>query len=145
VQEQSGQLERLGEDWAAAELRGDTVTLGRILADDFAAVGPRGFMLSKEQWLSRHDSGNLTYEAFEWDEVTVRVHGDTAVMIGRETASAVYEDGEVRHEIQDQFRATLVFVEEQGRWLLLGLHLSPIAGPPAGRPVQNPNEAKERS
>jgi ketosteroid isomerase-like protein len=145
VQEQSGQLERLGEDWATAELRGDTVTLGRILADDFVAVGPRGFMLSKEQWLSRHDSGNLTYEAFEWDEVTVRVHGDAAAMIGRETASAVYEDGEVRHEIQDQFRATLVFVEEQGRWLLLGLHLSPIAGPPAGRRVQNPNEAKERS
>jgi uncharacterized protein (TIGR02246 family) len=145
VQEQSGQLERLGEDWATAELRGDTVTLGRILADDFVAVGPRGFMLSKEQWLSRHDSGNLTYEAFEWDEVTVRVHGDAAAMIGRETASAVYEDGEVRHEIQDQFRATLVLVEEQGRWLLLGLHLSPIAEPPAGRPVQNPNEAEERS
>ncbi len=145
MQEQSGQLERLGEDWAAAELRGDTVTLGRILADDFVAVGPRGFMLSKEQWLSRHDSGNLTYEAFEWDEVTVRVHGHTAAMIGRETASAVYEDGEVRHEIQDQFRATLVLVEEQGRWLLLGLHLSPIAGPPAGRPVQNPNEAEEWS
>jgi hypothetical protein len=55
------------------------------------------------------------------------------VMIGRQTAVAVYTDGEVRHEIQDKFRATLVFVEEQGRWLLLGLHLSPIAGPPAGR------------
>jgi ketosteroid isomerase-like protein len=145
MQEQSGQQERLGEDWAAAELRGDTVTLGRILADDFVAVGPRGFMLSKEQWLSRHDSGNLTYKAFEWDEVMVRVHGDAAVIIGRETASAVYEVGEVRHEIQDQFRATLVFVEEQGRWLLLGLHLSPIAGPPTGRPVQNTNEAEERS
>ena len=145
MQGQSGQWERFGDEWAAAELRGDTVALGRILADDFVAVGPRGFMLSKEQWLSRHDSGNLTYEAFEWDEVTVRVHGDAAVMIGRQTASAVYEDGEVRHEIQDQFRATLVFVEEQGRWLLLGLHLSPIAGPPAGRPVQNPNEAEERS
>ena len=145
MQEQSGQQERLGEDWAAAELRGDTVTLGRILADDFVAVGPRGFMLSKEQWLSRHDSGNLTYEAFEWDEVTVRVHGDAAVIIGRETVSAVPEDGEVRHEIQDQFRATLVFVEEQGRWLLLGLHLGPIAGSPTGRPVQNTNEAEERS
>ena len=145
MQGQSGQQERLGEGWAAAELRGDTVTLGRILADDFVAVGPRGFMLSKEQWLSRHDSGNLTYEAFEWDEVTVRVHGDAAVMIGRQTASAVYEDGETRHEIQDQFRATLVLVEEQGRWLLLGLHLSPIAGPPAGRPVQNPNEPEQQS
>ena len=132
MQEQSGQVERLGEEWEAAELRGDTVMLGRILADDFVAVGPRGFTLGKEQWLSRHDSGNLTYKAFEWDEATVRVHGDAALMVGRETASAVYEDGEVRHEIQDQFRATLVFMEEQGRWLLLGLHLSPIAGPAVG-------------
>ena len=145
MQDQSGQLLSLGEDWAAAELRGDTVTLGRILAEDFVAVGPRGFMLSKDQWLSRHDSGSLTYEAFEWDEVTVRVHGDAAVLIGRQTARAVYEDGEVRHEIQDRFRTTLVFVEEQGRWLLLGVHLSPIAGPPAGRQVQNPNEPEERS
>ena len=133
MQAQIGRLERLGEEWAAAELRGDTSTLGRLLAEGFVAVGPRGFVLSREQWLSRHDSGSLTYEAFEWDEVNVRVHGSTAVIVGRETAEAVYQDGEVRHEIQDQFRTTLVFVEEQGRWLLLGLHLSPIAGPPAGQ------------
>ena len=145
MQGQSEQLEGLGEDWAAAELGGDTVTLGRILAEDFVAVGPRGFMLTREQWLSRHDSGSLTYQAFEWDEVSVRVHGDAAIMIGRQTASAVYEDGDVRHEIQDQFRTTLVFGEKAGRWLLLGLHLSPIAGPPVGRPAQDSNESGERA
>jgi uncharacterized protein (TIGR02246 family) len=133
MQDQIGRLERLGEEWAAAELRGDTSALGRLLAEDFVAVGPRGFVLSREQWLSRHDSGSLTYNAFELDEVNVRVHGSTAVMVGRETAGAVYEDGDVRHEIEDEFRTTLVFVEEQGRWQLLGLHLSPIAGPPAGQ------------
>jgi len=145
MQDQSGQLTRLGKEWAAAELRGDTASLGRILADDFIAVGPRGFMLTKEQWLSRHDSGSLTYEGFEWNEVTVRVHGNAAVMIGRQTARAVYEDGDVRHEIRDQFRATLVFVDQEGRWLLLGLQLSPIAGPPAGRQSQNPDELEERA
>lgn len=124
------QVEQLGEEWAAAELRGDTASLERILAEDFVAVGPRDFMLTREQWFSRHDSGNLTYESFDWDEVSVRVPGNAAVMIGREKASGVYEDGDFRHEIQDQFRATLLFVEEQGRRLLLGLHLSPIAGPP---------------
>jgi len=142
MQNQGRQLERLGEEWVAAELHGDTATPGRILADDFVAVGPRGFVLSREQWLSRHDSGSLTYEAFGWDEVGVRVHGSVAVMVGRETARAVYEDGEVRREVQDQFRTTLIFVEEQGRWLLLGVHLSPIAGPPAGRPAQDPTPEK---
>ena len=138
------QLEGLGEEWA--ELRGDTATLGRMLAEDFVAVGPRGFLLSREQWLSRHDSGSLTYEAFGWDEVSVRARGGAAVMVGRETVGAVYEDGEVRHEIRDQFHATLVRVEEQGRWLLLGLHLSPVAGrPPAGRPARGSDEPEERT
>ena len=136
MQDQTWQLEKLGEEWAAAELRGDTAALERVLADDFVAVGPLGFMLDKEQWLSRHDSGNLTYESFEWDEVSVRVHGNAAVMIGRETARGRYEDGDVQREIDDQFRTTLVFVEEQGRWLLLGLHLSPIASPPFGSQAQ---------
>jgi ketosteroid isomerase-like protein len=145
MQDQIGQLEKLGEDWAAAELRGDTASLGRMLAEDFIAVGPRGFMLSREQWLSRHGSGSLTYKTFEWDEVEVRVHGDAAVMIGRQTASAVYQDGDVRHEIEDQFRTTLIFVEEEGRWLLLGLQLSTIAGPPAGFQAQVADEPGEQA
>ncbi len=133
MEDRSERLEKLGEDWAAAERRGDTGFLGRILAEDFVAVGPRGFMLTKEQWLSRHDSGNLAYESFDWDEVRARVHGGTAVITGRQTAEGRYEDGEVRHEIRDQFRATLVFVEDGEGWLLLGLHLSPIVEPPGGR------------
>ena len=140
MQDPTRRLERLGEDWAAAELGGDTAFLERALADDFIAVGPRGFMLTKEQWLSRHDSGNLKYECFGWDEVEVRVHEGAAVMTGRQTAEAVYEDGDIRREIRDQFRATLIFAEEGNRWLLLVLHLSAIATPPpAGRAARGSN------
>lgn len=145
MQDRRQRLERLGEDWSAAELGGDTVALGRMLADDFVAVGPRGFMLTKEQWLSRHDSGSLKYRSFGWDEVDVRVHGNAAVMTGRQTAEASHDDGQVRHEIRDGFRATLVFVEERGRWLMLGLHLSPIAAPPVGRGAQDPDATGERA
>jgi ketosteroid isomerase-like protein len=120
----------LGEDWAAAELRGDTSFLGETLADDFVGVGPRGFMLTKDQWLSRHEAGSLRYEAFGLDEVQVRLFGDAAITVCRQSARGVYEDENGRFELDDQFRATLVFVKQEGRWELTNLQLSPILGRP---------------
>ena len=128
MNDRTQQLKELGKDWAAAELRGDTAFLERTLADDFVGVGPRGFMLTKDQWLERHEAGKLKYKSFRMDDAQVRLYGDTAVMIGCETAEGRYEDGDVRHDIREQFRATLVFGKQQERWLLAGLHLSPIAG-----------------
>ena len=124
------QLEGLALEWAAAELRGDTAFLASALTEDFVGVGPRGFTLSREQWLARHEAGNLKYESFELDEVQVRLYEAAAVMVCRETAEGVYEDENGRYDINEQFRETLIFVKQQGRWLLAGLQLSPILGRP---------------
>ena len=124
------QLEMHCEEWAGAELRGDTAYLERTLADDFVGVGPRGFTLSKEQWLERHESGKLRYESFGLDEVQVRPYGDAAVTVCRQSAEGVYEDENGRFDIKEQFRVTLVFVRQRGSWLLAGLQLSPILGRP---------------
>jgi len=130
MDEQTRQIQKLAEDWAAAELRGDTAFLGHALTGDFVGVGPRGFTLNKEQWLERHGSGKLRYESFGLDEVGVRLYGDAAVTVCRQTAEGVYEDENGRYDIHEQFRATLIFVKQEERWLLAGLHLSPILGRP---------------
>ena len=125
MQDQSGQLTRLGKEWAAAELRGDTASLGRILADDFIAVGPRGFMLTKEQWLGRF-AGSLAYESVALDELEARFYGEAAVATCRQKQAGAFQGNDVGGEL----RATLVFAE-QGSWLLAGWHASPIAGAPS--------------
>ncbi len=51
-------------------------------------------------------------------------------MVCRQTAEGVYEDENDRYELNEQFRATLVFVRQRGRWRLAGLQLSPILGRP---------------
>jgi ketosteroid isomerase-like protein len=127
---QTQNVTTLGEDWAAAELRGDTAFLAEILADDFVGVGPRGFTLTREQWLSRHGTGSLRYEAFGLDEVQTRLFGDAAITVCRQSARGVYEDENGRFDLDDQFRATLVFVKQDESWQLAGLQLSPILGRP---------------
>jgi ketosteroid isomerase-like protein len=118
------------EDWADAELAGDTDFLRATLAEEVVGVGPRGFTLSKEQWLDCPEAGSLRYESFGLDEVGVRLYGDAAVVVCRQDADGVYEDENGRYEVREQFRATLVFVRQLDRWLLAGLQLSPILGRP---------------
>jgi ketosteroid isomerase-like protein len=130
MSDQTQNVTTLGEDWAGAELRGDTAFLAEILADDFVGVGPRGFTLTREQWLSRHGTGSLRYEAFGLEEVQTRLFGDAAITVCRQSARGVYEDENGRFDLDDQFRATLVFVKQDESWQLAGLQLSPILGRP---------------
>ena len=127
LEQTAHELVRLSHDWATAEQHGDITFLSGVLADDFVGVGPRGFTLTKPEWLARLQSGDLRYTSIEWDDVQARVYGDSAVLVGRQTQSGAYQ----QHDIQGQFRTTLVFVEQQGKWRLASLHLSPIAGPPS--------------
>jgi ketosteroid isomerase-like protein len=106
-------------------MRGDVSTLERVLADDFVGVGPRGFMLNKEEWIQRYKSGELKHQSFKFDDVKTRLYTDAAVLVGLERAKGTYQG----HELQGDLRATLVMTKQQERWRIVGIHLSPIAGP----------------
>ena len=114
------------EAWATAELRGDAAFLESTLADDFVGIGPLGFMLTKQEWIGRHQSGDLKYELLTLDEMNVRVYHDTALVIARQVQQGAYRG----NTINAQFRTTLVFVNQQGQWRLANLQLSAIGQPP---------------
>ena len=116
----------LVQRWTDAERKGDAEPLAPLLAEDFVLVGPLGFVLDKQQFLGSRRSGDLTHESFMFDEVQVRVYGDNAVVIGTQTQKSTYQG----REASGRFRVTLIAVQQQQRWLLAGIHLSPIAAPP---------------
>ena len=121
------QILELGQQWATAELRGDADALGTLLAPDFVCVGPLGFVLDKEQYLAGRRSGDLQQRAFAWEDVRVRVYGETAVAVGSQVQQTTYQG----HDASGRFRATQVAVRQAEGWRLVSLHLSPIGQPPA--------------
>ncbi len=124
------QIQNLVQEWAAAEQRGDTDFLAQNLADDFVGIGPRGFMLTKEQWLARYQSGDLHNASFALEEIAVRRYGETAVATGRQVQRTSFQG----HDASGQFRVSLVFVRQAGRWLIAGWQANgPIPEVPPGR------------
>ncbi len=120
------EVARLADVWATAELQRDTAFLERTLADDFVGVGPLGFLLTKQEWLARHQSGDMKYDVHTLDEVRVRAYPEAAIVIGRLTQQATYRG----NPMNAQLRTTLVFVHQQGQWQLAGLHFCNIGQPP---------------
>jgi ketosteroid isomerase-like protein len=120
------EIEQFGKRWAEAEVAQDLTTLDAMAHPDFILVGPLGFMLDKTQWLDRYASGDLATTSLDWRETTVRVFGDTAVVVGVHDQQAAYRG----RPNNGQFRATHILARDPAGWRLVGMHLSPIAAPP---------------
>lgn len=125
------QILDLSRHWADAERQSDAAALEGLLAGDFVAIGPRGFVLNRQQWLDRYGSGDLKNEAFDVREVSVREYGDdTAIAIGVQEQRATFQG----HDASGRFRLGMVTVRQAERWLIAGLQLSgPIPDMPPAR------------
>jgi ketosteroid isomerase-like protein len=122
-----------GNQWATAELHSDTQALTELLDPDFLCVGPLGFLLTKDQYIGARRSGDLQQEAFDWQDVKVRVYGDTAIAVGSQIQKTKFQG----NDVSGQFRVTQVWIRRADGWTIASLHLSPIGQPPAwsgGRP-----------
>jgi ketosteroid isomerase-like protein len=117
--------------WTAAEVSGDTTALHDSLADDFTAVGPLGFTLSKQDWLARHATGALKYETFELDKLQLRRYGDVAVATALQHGQGTYQG----NTVPSTLRVTLVVVRQSPSWRLATAHMSFVAGTPGAPPI----------
>jgi hypothetical protein len=81
---------------------------------------------TQQQWLERYRSGDLVTGSLSLVDPATRIYGESAVTIARHTQRASYK----RQPADAQFRTTHIAMRVDRRWLLAGVHLSPIGGPP---------------
>ena len=109
---------------SAALERADTAALDQIYADDYTLVNEFGVVTTKAPRLAALKAGELKYESVVFDEVNVRLYGNTAVLTYRVTSKG-RSKGE---EIGGQFRATSTYVKMKGRWQLVAAQVTRITG-----------------
>ena len=71
--------------------KNDSVTMNRILADDFVLITGTGKVFTKTDLLDEAKSGKYQYEHQEDSEKTVRLWGDTAVVTAKLWAKGTEE------------------------------------------------------
>lgn len=124
--------------WTTAELAGDTETLATLLTDDFAGVGPLGFILPRPAWLDRYRQG-LAYEQFSLEEIQMRLYGDVAVVTARNNARGSYQG----QPLPEALRATLVIACDSEALQLAAVHMSFVAGTQGSPPMPGPTDSSE--
>ena len=121
VTQTQNQILDLSQRWAEAERTADVAALDALLADDFAAIGPFGFVLDRGQWLDRLRPGSdLKIRSFSWGDVSVRAYEDTAIAVGVQTQGASYRE----QDSSGRFRVTHVYMRRMNRWLITHIQLS---------------------
>ncbi len=91
-----------------------------LLADDFIAQGPAGFVLSREAWLGRYRSGEFGYESYELIDVNIREYDGFAVVNAVQNQRANYKGSITK----GAFRITLVARKEGDGWRFVNAQLS---------------------
>lgn len=115
-------VRQLFNELSAALGRNDTAALDRIYADDYTLVNESGVLTTKAPRLAAIRSGELKYESVSFDDVNVRMYGNTAVATYRVTSKAQFKG----QDIGGQLRATSTYVKMKGRWQLVAAQVTRI-------------------
>ncbi len=114
------QVLAVNQAWADAEADHDNATLQRILGDRFVVTDAAGQTIDKEAFIEKLLRLSLASQTVAHD--IVRIHGDTAVVIGTTTVSFLVHGKE---ETQ-AFRYTATYIKRDGRWRAIAEQLGQL-------------------
>ena len=105
-------LLKLDNEWNEAYPRRDVSTLDRIIADDWVCVDGAVLVINKSQLLARVESRTAFPDPHKFDEISLRIFGDTAIVTGR--LSGTRRDDEGTFYLEQRY--TRVYVKRNERW-----------------------------
>lgn len=117
-------LRDIEQGLARAWLDGDRPFLERVLASEWTVAQADGSILTRSAVLGEF-FGAVKFDRNVIDEVAVTLFGDTAVVRGRTSVRATFNDVPVSADI----RFTDVFIRRGEHWQVVASHASPLASP----------------
>lgn len=116
--------------FSKAYVAADVEALEDLLSDDYIHVnGGSGTVLDRESWLhwisqrrENLDAGRLLIDQYEVGNVEIRIHGETAVVVG----SVISRERRNGEEFENRLRFTNVWVREAKGWRRAAFHDSPL-------------------
>ena len=117
---ESQQLIALDKAMQRAVVDRDPVAFASFLTDDYVLVDSKGGMHGKAEVVAEITAKELKVEFNESSDVSVRIHGDTAVVIA--VLQQRGHDHEKSYDVPVRFTDT--WIRKGGKWLCLSGHAS---------------------
>jgi uncharacterized protein (TIGR02246 family) len=108
----------------AALGRNDAAALDRIYADDYTFINESGEFTTKAPRLAAIKSGEMKYESLSFEDVNVRVYGNTAVA----TYRAMVKARSKGQDVGGALRVTITLVKTKGRWQVVAAQATRTTG-----------------
>lgn len=105
---------------ADAVLRGDQVALDKLWTEDFKVNNP----FNEIDKADRIRSGAVTYSLFVREPESILVHGETVIVMGRETVIPKGNSPDAGKTINRRY--TNIWMKRDGKWRLVARHASVI-------------------
>jgi ketosteroid isomerase-like protein len=116
------QLIKIQQEWAEARVKGDRSYTQRLEAEDCTIVWPDGRIVDKRGDLQSM-TGDIVFSEFKINDLQVRIHGETGIVVGQGTMSA--RKGQ-QNLLGGNFVWTDTFVKQGGKWKVVASQITPV-------------------
>jgi uncharacterized protein (TIGR02246 family) len=108
------------EQYMQAAVQLDIPALANMMDDDYVFIhgSGKGSITNKQDHLASLESGSLKYTSLHLDKITVRMHGDTAILTSYVSVEGTDNDLAIR----GQYLATRVYIKQGEQWRIVLAH-----------------------